>query len=1710
MSFLSKVQNIEIDYTVDADSHIEPRGDTSSTQSSDDLLKSFWEVLEKLFPNVRRVVLYQTSARNICFKSKGLSVCLLRLWKACPPSVEATAFVAWAAGGPVFRRGRIRANGESMTIERSLYRLSDKGALEKVASRRKYQTVMIPMRTLDGPIGRFEKAKFIDERIQLQRRGLGVTMIEALDRHHFDDGGPGPFDCPMRYCREHFTEPGQWTFHAALEHVNDLIPGRQFDGWPEEFRQMFRRRHIELYRLKEKNDINVKRIQREWDDADDDKRKEIKEAWMEQLSNDPDWDTGVPAEDSSLWKRFESWMQKCNQQQQDPKVAKVEDALLPATKKTLDLSTLKLDEKAHPLRPAFGTRGAKVLLTANYVELIPPSDLVLHQYDLHITPAEKGGKNKRIVQLLLESPELAPYKGDVATDFKSTLVSRTRLGDKSDKEQIDLEIVFRSEGEDEPTTSAATYKVRLQWTKSLSIGKLIDYLNSTNLSDKVENRHEFTQALNIFLNHYAKSANNLATIGSTKTFSLSQNSARADLGSGLEVIRGFFSSVRTATCRILVNVNVSHGAFFQSGPLPGLMGSYGTRNTIALEKFLKSVRVRTTHLPEKKNKAGEVIPRIKTIFGLARKDDGHSLPNRPKVKSHGAGAKDVEFWLEGDGGPSATKAKAKGGRKEGPATGGKYISVYDFFRTTYKRNLQHPELPVVNCGNRKNPMYLPAEVCIVIPGQPSRAKLDSRQTQEMIRHAVRKPWDNAASIVQQGLTTVGLDANSNIFIRSFNLKVTPGLVKIPGRILNGPKVTYKGNKTIETRFGSWNMMNIKFNAGATLQKWSYMMISQGGRDAFDQASLTAVMKEFHQGLSTIGMTAPAPMPGKRVELRYTDGPELDAQLNGASRVGLQLLVIILPEASIPLYKRIKTLADKKHGLHTICCVGQKLAKDRGRDQYIANVALKINLKLGGINQVVEPKNLHVIDQNRTMVVGLDVTHPQPGSTDNAPSVAAMVASTDKFLSQWPAVLRVQEGRQENVDDLGEMLKSRLNLWKTKGKHTALPENILIYRDGVSEGQYDMVIKQELSQLRRACELVYPAPDTKKGLPRFSIIICGKRHKTRFYPTQEQDCDRSGNTKPGTVVDRGVTEARNWDFFLQAHAALQGTARPCHYYIVHDEIFRQIYAKQIPPPFQNIADIVEDLTHNMCYLFGRATKAVSLCPPAYYADLACERARCYLSNFYDTPSPSAAPSVAGSTAAGGTPAGPNLVVVDVKTKGVLLLEEQRQVTYTALSYTWGTGPFSHETTINGVPWRIKESLSDFLHQYRSDQSLEKESYIWIDAVVNNQADDDEKSHQVANMRDIYEKAYHVQVWLGKAATHTEQAVQFLHRLLAETNSKNADISDSALDGLRDLYTRPWPTRMWIRQKVWAAKAISIQCGSSVLPLDVFKAGVVYSNQAGHNADEGGSEVSDSSDLGIYSSPRALGWLHKKLKIAETQLAAISFLTQKLVGQQSPEDRALSGLGHKAMEGDGRKDILWLLYESVNYESTDVRDRIYALIGMCDNPDIEVDYHLPSWVPDWRTLSLIRYEPQYVTKFDMNNAFDSNRPRALMLHGFLLGKVEVAKAKKKRKPDILVHLDWTRIQDKLRGPNLSPGFLAKPAREDTITFGYTRKEIKLGDSLIVACGSDELLLLRSNPESEDETYEFVTSDLMSRDKRKELRGSFLEYGAENGLLETFTVV
>ncbi|KAF2868679.1 heterokaryon incompatibility protein-domain-containing protein, partial [Massariosphaeria phaeospora] len=91
-------------------------------------------------------------------------------------------------------------------------------------------------------------------------------------------------------------------------------------------------------------------------------------------------------------------------------------------------------------------------------------------------------------------------------------------------------------------------------------------------------------------------------------------------------------------------------------------------------------------------------------------------------------------------------------------------------------------------------------------------------------------------------------------------------------------------------------------------------------------------------------------------------------------------------------------------------------------------------------------------------------------------------------------------------------------------------------------------------------------------------------------------------------------------------------------------------------------------------------------------------------------------------------------------------QAREHQYEALSYCWGS---SHETqkvyTDTGFV-RVNKNLHTALRDLRNTGS---ERFLWADAICINQADIQERNHQVSLMKSIYSSAARVIVWLGEA-------------------------------------------------------------------------------------------------------------------------------------------------------------------------------------------------------------------------------------------------------------------------------------------------------------------------------------------------------------------------
>ncbi|KAL6409509.1 hypothetical protein AUP68_05884 [Ilyonectria robusta] len=889
-------------------------------------------------------------------------------------------------------------------------------------------------------------------------------------------------------------------------------------------------------------------------------------------------------------------------------------------------STTSLSQEQFPARPAYGTRGTAVVLWANYFRIVTKLG-TLYKYTMDVTqiqteekaPAKPKGKGKskgparpqtkevkgRKLYFVIREALVELSKMDkslvLATEFKSQLVSLQKLN----LENNPLRLSIPSQNNPD---RLETFEVTFHGPAEVRVDDMLKYLGSSvpDSEDHALPRYpEVVDAFNVIFGFGPRSrVDEISPVGSSRFFSFKNGGIATPLLSDnrtLQAARGFFQSVRLGTGRLLLNVNVTHGVFRLAGKVNEIFENLQVRAAPRTDRrTMRLLRLISKFLPKARvwvNMTlanGKQIRSQKSIHSLAtaselRRSKGQNLPVFDRDWEF-VGPRNVQFWMET------------------PGQQGRYVSVFDYYKEKYNVSLK--DYPLLNMGSADKPTYVPAEFVEIQPGQSVKAKLMPRETTDMVNFACRSPYANAFSITNDGRGALGLDDGS---LDQFGISVDKHLLTVQGRVLPCPGVTYMEKKKpkplhVRPMNASWNMRDVKvFKSGTMINRWSFVNIVP------DRAGPVArpVVEDFARFMSDMGININTSMVTPPTEAMSADnvvyGSALEGFFSWAKQNGIQFLLVILGSMDSEVYAKVKTLGDCTYGIQTSCVQGHFKKFGGSSPGYFANVALKWNLKAGGVNHKLRD-DLDLLKGGKTIVVGYDVTHPTnmpAGKSDEIPSLVGLVASIDRDMGQWPSISWEQASKQEMLgQQLVDAFKSRLQLWQKHNKGQ-LPENIVIFRDGVSEGQFGQVLEKELPLIKEACGALYSA----KMQPLLTIVVSVKRHQTRFYPTTEKNLPKHMNIENGTVVDRGVTQARYWDFFLTAHAAIKGTARPAHYTVLLDEIFRPKYKSEA-------ANELEKFTHELCYLFGRATKAVSICPPAYYADIVCTRARVHRPEFSD--------------------------------------------------------------------------------------------------------------------------------------------------------------------------------------------------------------------------------------------------------------------------------------------------------------------------------------------------------------------------------------------------------------------------------------------------------------------------------------------------------------
>ncbi|KAK7362488.1 hypothetical protein VNO77_04603 [Canavalia gladiata] len=523
-------------------------------------------------------------------------------------------------------------------------------------------------------------------------------------------------------------------------------------------------------------------------------------------------------------------------------------------------------------------------------------------------------------------------------------------------------------------------------------------------------------------------------------------------------------------------------------------------------------------------------------------------------------------------------------------------SLVDYFQQRYGVDIEHKDIPSLDfVGNKIN--YVPMELCVLVEGQRFPKENLNRDAAKQLKHmSLARPWEREATIQAMVRSDDG-PCGGNI-IQNFGMNVNTSMTNVTGRVIKPPELKLGdlyGNSTnmpLNSNQCAWNLLGKSMVEGKPVECWGILDFT-GYEPNWCRLRGEQFIQKLIDKYRRLGIDMKEPVCYEKSKMRNLEDynsvckllEKIDDKVQKKCRQRLQFLLCVMADKHQG-YKCLKWIAETKVGMVTQCCLSGNA--NEGKDQYLTNLALKINAKIGGSNVELSNRLPHFEGEDHVMFIGADVNHPS-GRDASSPSIAAVVATVN-----WPAANRyaarvcAQGHGIEKILNFGEVCLELVSYYERLNK--VRPAKIVIFRDGVSESQFQMVLTEELQDMKSAFR-------SSNYFPTVTLIVAQKRHQTRFFPASANDGIPSGNVFPGTVVDTKVVHPFEFDFYLCSHYGSLGTSKPTHYHVLWDE-------------HKFTSDALQKLIYDMCFTFARCTKPVSLVPPVYYADLTAYRGRLY--------------------------------------------------------------------------------------------------------------------------------------------------------------------------------------------------------------------------------------------------------------------------------------------------------------------------------------------------------------------------------------------------------------------------------------------------------------------------------------------------------------------
>ncbi|ODM90222.1 Piwi-like protein 1 [Orchesella cincta] len=514
------------------------------------------------------------------------------------------------------------------------------------------------------------------------------------------------------------------------------------------------------------------------------------------------------------------------------------------------------------------------------------------------------------------------------------------------------------------------------------------------------------------------------------------------------------------------------------------------------------------------------------------------------------------------------------------------VSYTDYFFQKYRQRISQPNQPMlVARPNRRDQrrgmiddIYLVPELCFPC-GLNDQLRANFRLMRDLAS-CLHMDATNRVRTMQRFMDNVHTSPEVQNELRTWGATFQRTPVQVKARQITHEKIIF-GNQVqipLDDRV-DWTLSfrNQKMmQPFASLQNWAIIVPN---RESPSVPNLIATMQKVAR---PIGYTINQPLATIKTQNTRTDGyTNAVNEVIQKARGNVDMIFIILPNPNLDTYSAVKKICSIDHGIPSQCFLAKNLNNVKSLMSICTKMVIQMNAKQGG-----EPWGV-VVPLKNLMVLGYDVHHGAAGTSGS--SVAAMTASFSPSVGRCFSKVEKLPSREEVATKVADMFDSCIKAYfKQNG---ILPSRIMMYRDGVGEGQLRDVYEKELEGIKKCIALRYQQKST--DLPKLTYIVVNKRINTRFFARERGESYK--NPPPGTVVDDTVTRPERqvdnnygvYDFFLVSQTARQGCVSPTYYNVLFDD-------SGLPP------DRIQLFTYKLCHIYFNWSGTVAVPAPCQNA------------------------------------------------------------------------------------------------------------------------------------------------------------------------------------------------------------------------------------------------------------------------------------------------------------------------------------------------------------------------------------------------------------------------------------------------------------------------------------------------------------------------------